>query len=290
MGGMRWVIVGAGGRVGRELVAALAGQPVRTWTRHDTDVTDRDRVMTTLAAIRAQAADPIVLVNAAAVADVDAAHRDPRTADLVNAQAPGWLARGLGADDVLVHLSTDYVFGADSAQTTPYDEEAPTAPLSVYGTTKRDGENAVLAARPDSYVVRTSWIFNGDTPNFVTGFRDRLIDDQEVTAVTDQVSRPTATPDLVAGLLGLVERRPSPGIYHFANSGQGSRYDVARAVAADLGVDPGLVRGITSAQAPPRPAVRPAFSVLGLARWQEAGLPAPRLWLDALHDVLRPAP
>lgn len=299
MGAVRWVIVGAAGRVGRAMVAALDGQPVRTWTRRDADLTARDRVLATLAAIRAESTDPIICVNAAAVADVDGAERDPRTATLVNAQAPGWLAEGLGDADLMVHLSTDYVFGGSGSgsgssdgggrATSPYDEDAPTVPLSVYGTTKRDGENAVLAARPDSYVVRTSWVFDADKPNYVTFFRDRLLAGDSVEALIDQVSRPTATPDLVSGLLALVARRPDPGVYHCANSGQASRYDVACAIAADLGADPALVREIATAQAPPRAAARPAYSVLGLRRWCEAGLPQSGPWREAMHDVLRAA-
>jgi len=297
MGSARWVIVGARGRVGRALVTALEGQPVRIWTRLDADLTDRDRVLATLTAIRAESAAPIICVNAAAVADVDGAERDPQTADLVNAQAPAWLAEGLDHADRLVHLSTDYVFGGGGSgggsvegNAIPYDEEAPTAPLSVYGQTKRDGENAVLAARPDSYVVRTSWVFDADRPNFVTGFRDRLLVGDHVEAVIDQISRPTATSDLVAGLLALVRRRPEPGIYHCANGGQGSRYDVACAVATDLGAAPALVRGIRTDQAPPRAAMRPPYSVLGMRRWREAGLPEPRPWRSALHELLLPAP
>lgn len=291
MDAARWLIVGARGRVGTALLAALHGQPVRTWTREDADLTDRDRVLATLAAIRAESADPIICVNAAAIADVDGAERDPRTADLVNAKAPGWLAEGLGHADCLVQLSTDYVFGGGGGQpSTPYDEDAPTAPLSVYGTTKRDGEKAVLAIRPDSYVVRTSWVFDAAKPSFVTLFRDRLLAGERVDAVTDQVSRPTATTDLVSGLLALVARRPDPGIYHCANGGQASRYDVASAVAAGLGADPALVAAIRTAQAPRRPAARPAYSVLGRRRWREAGLAEPRSWREALHEVLRPAP
>jgi len=292
----RWVIVGAGGRVGAGLLTALDGRPVRPWTRNDADLTDRDSVLATLAAIRAESAGPIICVNAAALADVDGAQLDPGTADLVNAQAPGWLAQGLGPGDLLVHLSTDYVFGGgvfggvpDEVRR-PYDEDAPTAPLSVYGRTKRDGENAVLAVRPDSYVVRTSWVFDPTRPNFATLFRDRILAGDRVEAVTDQVSRPTATADLVAGLVALVDLRPTPGIYHCTNSGQASRYDVACAIAAELGADPALVAGILTAQAPPRAAVRPAYSVLGLRRWVGAGLPEPRSWRPALAEFLRPAP
>lgn len=291
MDNARWLIVGAGGRVGGALLRALDGQSVRSWTRRDADLTDRDRVLGTLAAIRGESADPVICVNAAAVADVDGAEGDPRTAELVNAAAPGWLAEGLGEADLLVHLSTDYVFGGGpTPEVRPYDEDSPTAPLSVYGSSKRDGEQAVLASRPDSYVVRTSWVFDADKANFVTLFRDRLRDRAGIDAVTDQISRPTATADLVTGLLALVARRPNPGIYHYANSGSASRYEVALAVAADLGVDAHLVRGIGSAQAPPRAAARPGYSVLGMRRWGEAGLAEPRSWRTALHDLLGPAP
>jgi len=289
------VIVGARGRVGAALLAALDGQPVRAWTRSDADLTDRDGVLATLAGIRAESADPIVLLNAAAIADVDAAERDPRTADLVNARAPGWLAEGLGRADLLVHLSTDYVFGGGvfgggPVVGTPYAESDPTAPLSVYGRTKRDGENAVLATRPDSYVVRTSWVFDTLKPNFVTLFRDRLQAGEQVEAVTDQVSRPTATSQVVSGLLAIVGRRPDPGIYHCTNSGQASRYEVACAVAAQVGVDPAQVRGIRTADAPRRLAQRPAYSVLGMRRWLAAGLPEPRSWQRALDELLPRAP
>lgn len=289
MGAARWVIIGSRGRVGRALVAALAGETVREWTREDADLTDQTGVRDALAAIRGESDARLVCINAAAVADVDAAERDPATAELVNGLAPGWLAEGLGEDDVLVHLSTDYVFGGDAgtgARSTPYDEDAPTDPLSAYGRTKRAGEQAVLAARPDSYVVRTSWIFDTDKPNFAMLFRDRLLAGEVVEAVTDQVSRPTATADLVDGLIALARRRPEPGIYHFANSGEASRYDVACAVAAEFGVDPDLVRPIRTEQAPPRPAVRPSYSVLGLRRWVQAGLTEPRGWRAALHAVM----
>ncbi|MBA3292841.1 MAG: dTDP-4-dehydrorhamnose reductase [Geodermatophilaceae bacterium] len=290
MGRTRWLIVGAAGRVGRVLIAALEGQPVRTWTRQDADLTDRDRVLATLAAIRDESTDPLICINTAAVADVDGAEKDSRTAVSVNGQAPGWLAEGLSDADLMVHLSTDYVFGGNSGPTAPYDEDAPTAPLSVYGTTKRDGENAVLSARPDSYVVRTSWVFDADKPNYVTLFRDRLLAGDPIEAVTDQVSRPTATTDLVAGLLALCSRRPDSGIYHCANGGQASRYDVASAIGAELGADPCLVRAIRTDQAPRRPAIRPAYSVLGLRRWQEAGLPELRSWRIPLREViLRPS-
>jgi len=94
----------------------------------------------------------------------------------------------------------------------------------------------------------------------------------------------------VSGLLALVTRRPDPGIYHCTNSGQASRYNVACAVAADLGADPALVRAIRTNQAPSRPAARPAYSVLGMRRWLEAGLPEPCSWRHGLRELLLPDP
>lgn len=279
----RIVITGAGGQVGAFLAgeAARRGYQVSALTHHDWDITDP------LAAQRFVARDDLV-VNCAAIANVDAAEADPDRAHAVNVTGPENIAHAcarVGAR--LVHVSTDYVFGGEKRH--PYDVGDATNPLSVYGRTKLAGELAVLAAQPDAVVVRTSWVYTGGAgEDFVAIMRRRAAAGDTVEVADDQIGSPTYVKDLVGALIEAGDGRIREPILHAANLGAVSRYEQARAVFAELGADPERVRPVSSAQSPGR-ARRPAYSALSMATSVHAGLTPLRPWRDALAEALAEA-
>ena len=287
---MRFLVTAAGGQLGADLVRVSGDHEVVALTRAELDVTDPAAVEKAVVDVR-----PDLVLNAAAYTAVDAAETDEATAARVNAEAPANLARVCALHDAgLVHVSTDYVF--DGTADRPYEVDAPTGPTSAYGRTKLAGEQAVRALLPErSWVVRTAWVYGESGGNFVrtmvklAGIKDTL------DVVDDQRGSPTWSRDLAAGLLALASARPAPGIYHCTNAGETTWYGLARAVFAEIGADPDRVRPTTTDRFP-RPAPRPAYSVLSGAAWSGAGLPAPRPWRDALHaafaevgDAFRPS-
>jgi len=232
--------------------------------------------------------DRAVLLNAAAYTAVDAAETDEETAALVNGAAPGWLAQELarhpGGTARLVHVSTDYVF--DGTATEPYPVDAPIAPRSAYGRTKAAGERAVAAAGGVAAVVRTAWVYGRHGQNFVATMARLEGERETVSVVADQVGAPTWSADLAGALVELGARpEPPPPVLHYTNSGQVSWHGFAQAVFEELGADPARVLPITTAQFP-RPAPRPAFSVLDLRAWAAEGLSSPRPWRTALSAAI----
>jgi dTDP-4-dehydrorhamnose reductase len=284
-GPARWLVTGAGGMLGRDVTAVLrgAGHPVTAAARGDLDVTDRSAVAVAVAGHR-------VVVNAAAYTDVDGAEAAPDRAMAVNGTAAGHVAdacRAAGA--CLLHVSTDYVLPGDASE--PYPEDAAPGPVNAYGRSKLAGERAVLSALPErGYVVRTAWLYGEHGRSFV-GTMLRLAGERDTIDVVDDArGQPTWTWALAARLLGLGEAavagRAAPGVYHGTASGDASWYELARAVFALAGHDPGRVRPITSDRFP-RPARRPAYSVLGHGRWAAAGLGPMAHWRDMLAEAMR---
>jgi dTDP-4-dehydrorhamnose reductase len=274
---VRLLVTGAGGQLGADLVRAGDRHDVVGLTRAELDVTDRDAVEKAVLDVR-----PDVVLNASAYTAVDAAETDEAGAAAVNAAAPAHLARACALHGAgLVHVSTDYVFAGDA--TRPYEPGDPTGPTSAYGRTKLAGEQAVRRLLPDrSWIVRTAWVYGAGGGNFVRTIARLEGSRDTVDVVDDQRGSPTWSRDLADGLLALVAAAPGPGIYHCTNAGETTWYGLARAVFEELGADPDRVRPTTTA-AFPRPAPRPAYSVLSPAAWLAAGLPAPRPWREALH-------
>jgi dTDP-4-dehydrorhamnose reductase len=272
------LVTGAGGMLGRDLVAVLVsrGFPVTALTRADLDVCDPD-------AVRDAVAGHDVVVNTAAWTDVDGAETAYEQALAVNGTAPGIVAAAcVGARARMIHLSTDYVFPGDASA--PYPEDAPTDPVNAYGRSKLAGERAVLAA--GGTVVRTAWLYGAHGPNFVAtmlrlaGVRDT------VDVVDDQRGQPTWSSALAERLVELGLRDGAPaGVYHGTASGETTWYGLARAVFAGAGLDPDRVRPTTGDRFP-RPAKRPAYSVLGHDRWAAAGLKPLPDWRDMLAEAL----
>ncbi|WP_280266245.1 dTDP-4-dehydrorhamnose reductase [Nocardia wallacei] len=275
----RLIVTGAGGQLGRALLA-LAPEAVG-FARRDLDIKDAD-------AVRAVLRPGDTVLNCAAYTAVDAAESDPDAAFAGNATGPAVLAAAcaeVGAG--LVHLSTDYVF--DGTADRPYEPGDPTGPTSVYGRSKLAGERAVLRFAPSAHIVRTAWVYTGDHGDFVATMRRLERERDTVSVVDDQIGSPTFAPDLAAALLDLVARRAAgaavPPILHATNAGRASWFDLARAVFAGVGADPGRVRPCTSAEFP-SPVRRPAYSVLSDRAWIDAGLTPLRDWRDALGDAL----
>ncbi|WP_169619141.1 dTDP-4-dehydrorhamnose reductase [Mycolicibacterium peregrinum] len=274
----RIVITGAGGMVGRVLAdqGRREGRDVLALTSADCDITNSDTV-------RGFVEPGDVVINCAAYTQVDAAETDQDRAHAINAVGPGNLATAcarVGAG--LVHISTDYVFGASAQRRTPYEVDDPTGPVNIYGQTKLAGEQAVLSVKPDAYVVRTAWVYRGgDGKDFVATMRRLAAGDGPVDVVADQIGSPTYTGDLVTALLQIADGGVQPGVLHAINTGPASRFDLARATFAAVGADPERVRPVGSDRHP-RPAPRPAYTVLSGHRSAEAGLRALPDWREAL--------
>lgn len=272
---MRWLVTGAGGMLGVDLVAALGGRDLTAMTRADLDVTDP-------AACLAAVTGHDVVVNAAAWTGVDDAETHEPAAFAVNAVGASHLARACAvAGARMLQVSTDYVFGGDG--TAPYDEDAPTAPRSAYGRTKLAGEWAVRSALPyRSWVVRTAWLYGAHGPNFVATMRRLEGERETVSVVDDQTGQPTWTAELADQIIALVDAEAPAGTYHGTSSGSTTWFGFARLVFELAGADPDRVRPTTTDEFP-RPAPRPAWSVLGHDRWAAAGLGPMRPWDEGLR-------
>jgi dTDP-4-dehydrorhamnose reductase len=282
-----WFLTGARGQLGTDLqllLAARSDDTVLALGRDELDLTHEDavrsRVRSWLESAEHDGRRP-VLVNAAAYTAVDAAEDDEATAQVVNGDAPGWMAREMSGRGRLLHVSTDYVF--DGTATEPYPIDAPVAPRSAYGRTKAAGERAVAAAGGDATTVRTAWVYGRHGANFVRTMVRFESERETLSVVDDQTGSPTWSADLAAGLVALGDRpEPGPPVLHFTNSGAVTWCGLARAVFEELGADPARVLPTTT-EAFPRPAPRPAFSVLDLSAWEAVGLALPRPWREALH-------
>jgi dTDP-4-dehydrorhamnose reductase len=285
----RWLVTGAGGMLGRDLVSVLAAARDAEMTamgRAELDITQES-------AVRAAVLGRDIVVNAAAWTDVDAAETAEGAATAVNGHAVANLARACADHGaVLLHVSTDYVFAGDAAA--PYPEDAPTSPVNAYGRSKLVGEEAVRGLLPDSgYVVRTSWLYGEHGRNFVTTVLRLAADRDTLDVVDDQLGQPTWSYALAQRLVELgraaLNGTAAAGVYHGSAAGQTTWFGLARAVFAAAGLDPARVRPTTSERFP-RPAKRPSYSVLGHERWATAGLSPMAPWDDALATALtRPA-
>jgi dTDP-4-dehydrorhamnose reductase len=279
---MRLLVTGGGGQLATDLarVAAAAGDDVAAPGRDQLDVGNRDSVLAAITSWR-----PDVVVNAAAWTAVDACESDPDRADLTNGLAVRWLAEG--ADRVgahLVQISTDYVF--DGTLDRPYHEADVTGPRSAYGRSKLLGEHEALALGARASVVRTSWVCGVHGANMVKTILRLAGEPGTLRFVDDQVGHPTFTHDLAAALRRIAIDRVS-GVVHATNHGAVSWFEFARAVLSAAGHDPSRVEPVATADLhPPRPAPRPANSVLDNRVLRAVGHPSLRDFREPLAEVV----
>ena len=264
---MRLFVTGAGGMLGRAVVEAATrlGHDVHAASRAELDVTDAAAVRAAVLAARAEA-----VVNCAAYTDVDGAEGDWGNAEAVNCTGAGNVAAAAAkAGASIVHVSTDYVF--DGSKREPWLESDATGPLGVYGETKLGGEHAVAEATTKHAIVRTAWLFGAGGRNFVDTMLSLGARRDEVSVVTDQVGCPTWTGHLAGALVELAERPDETGIHHIAGAGSCSWNELALELFERAGIDC-RVRPASTDQFP-RPARRPAYSVLGTERARPLVLP-----------------
>jgi dTDP-4-dehydrorhamnose reductase len=280
----RWVVSGAGGMLGHDLCRVLSADQsieLRAFDRKSFDITDPARAEALIAG-----AD--IVVNTAAWTDVDGAETAEAEATHVNGTGVAVVAAACARFGArLIQLSTDYVFPGDAKA--PIAEQAPTKPVNAYGRGKLAGELAVAEALPQTgFVVRTAWLYGRHGRNFVVTIL-RLAETRErLSVVDDQLGQPTWTGCLAEQLHRLgraaLAGQAAPGIYHGTASGSASWYDLAVAAFEAAGLDSGRIDPVGSV-AFPRPAARPAYSVLGHEGWSRAGIAPQPHWRDQLRQA-----
>lgn len=277
-----WLVTGARGMLGSDLLEVLAARvpddEVRAVDLPELDITRPDDVATAVEGVD-------VVVNCAAWTDVDGAESREASAFTVNAVGPATLARACAqAGASLAQISTDYVFAGDARE--PYPENAPISARSAYGRTKAAGEWAVLAYLPDrSWILRTAWLYGWNGRNFVDTILRLAGERDTVDVVADQQGQPTWTVDLANRIVDVVAQRVPAGVYHATSSGHTTWHGLATAAVALTGGDPDAIQPTTT-DAFPRPAPRPAWSVLGHDRWAAVGVTPIRSWEAALQAAL----
>lgn len=258
---MRIAIIGAGGQLGRAIVAVLGREhDVVAWTRADVDVVDAEAVATAVNAIR-----PDAIVNASAWTDVDGCETDPARATAIHVEGARAVSHAATrAQALLVHVSTDFVF--DGTLGRPYTEDDAPNPLQVYGRTKLEAEAVVQASRGRSCVMRTSWLYDLDAPQgFVAAILTAAKRGEPLPVVADQVGSPTTTTEAARAIGDLIEHRME-GVVHRAGGDALSRAAFARRILETAGLDPALVVDVQSGDVPARAAVRPANTSLATVR------------------------
>lgn len=274
---MRLGITGHRGQVGTELQRLCREKGIDV-IRLEFDITDEDAVRRHIANSR-----PDAVVNCAAWTAVDLCESDTARANLVNGRAVGWLAEACrSAGSHLVHISTDYVF--DGTKDGAYVETDIPNPQSAYGKSKLMGEAEAL--KFPFAVARTSWVCGEFGSNMLKTIMRLASERESISFVDDQIGNPTFTSDLAASLIRLAEDRRE-GLFHVTNWGALSWYEFAREVVGMAGKDPDMVRPIKTRElSPPRPAPRPANSVLDDRAWRHAGYPPMRDFREPLAEAI----
>jgi dTDP-4-dehydrorhamnose reductase len=272
-------VTGAAGMVGHDLRDALTarGEDFVALSKAGFDISDARIVDTTVREVQ-----PDVIVNCAAYTKVDAAEENEHLASAINGAAVEFLAEAANAvGALLVQISTDFVF--DGASTAPYETADQTAPLSAYGRSKLLGEHA--ASHANRFVIlRTAWLFGRHGPNFVEAIRNQIRKGTNpLRVVNDQRGRPTYTPHLADAIIRIVESGAT-GVVHYADAPECTWFDFAKEIVAQSGaaVD---VKPVTTDEFP-RPARRPAYSVLSTERYEQLTGAKPASWRDGLREYL----
>jgi dTDP-4-dehydrorhamnose reductase len=283
---MKIVIVGAGGRLGSALMRHYEKEfEVRGFTHAEIDLADLDELEELLRPISFD-----VLINCAAMTNVDLCEEQRDKAFDINATAPELMAHLCDQKSArFIHFSTDYVF--DGRKRSPYEEDDPAEPISVYGESKREGEESVLFVNEQNLVIRVSWVFGPDRPSFVDNMIKRAKEQDEVAAVADKFSTPTYTADIASALPQFFSKDVG-GILHLANGGECSWLEYAQFALETCAIEgvplkttrvsPLKLSEMASFVAP-----RPVYTVLSTARFAEITGRTPRPWRDAVSEYIR---
>jgi dTDP-4-dehydrorhamnose reductase len=272
------VVVGAGGGLGRVLMARLPRSFETVGLTHrELDISRRNDVVARITEHK-----PDVIFNAAGFTDVDACESDRWQAYLVNRDGAKHLSQAAAdAGALLVVPSSDLIF--DGAKTTPYREEDSPNPLSIFGDTKLGAELAAMSQAPRHLIVRTGWMFGPGGRSYLTELLEKRETEEVIFGFDDQRCQPTYQLDFVDAVVELVKQNQT-GVWHVASAGEASHYEFAKVVFETLGLDPGVVKPLRRG-AGARSALRPRFSVLDCAKLQAAGLRM-RPWIEALREHL----
>ena len=279
---MNILVTGCNGQLGNEMQLLEKMNPQYTYFNTDVqelDITDQGAIERF---VDENAIDGIV--NCAAYTAVDKAEDNQALCRLLNAVAPGYLASAIGnRGGWMIQVSTDYVF--DGTNHTPYREDEPTCPNSVYGETKLEGEKAVQQACGNSMIIRTAWLYSTFGNNFVKTMMRLGKEKPELGVIFDQIGTPTYARDLAVAIFAAINQGVKPGIYHFSNEGVISWYDFTKAIHRIAGITDCKVRPLHTAEYP-TPANRPHYSVLDKTKIKQAyGLDIP-YWEESLAECI----
>lgn len=279
---MKVLVTGANGQLGMCLRRLLPPEETVFTDIEELDITDLDAIRAMVAAREIEA-----IVNCAAYTNVDAAEDNPELAEKLNAGAVANLALAMKErDGLLVHISTDYVFGAEPYNT-PCREDQQGTPTGVYGLTKLHGEQAILRSGVRHVILRTAWLYSEFGKNFVKTMLRLTAEKPSLQVVFDQVGTPTYAGDLAAAIVRILEKSgEARGIFHYSNEGVCSWYDFARMIAEYAGHTACDIRPCHSDEFPSK-VHRPAYSVLDKTKVKATfGLEIP-YWTDSLKTCIK---
>ncbi|MGR6337100.1 dTDP-4-dehydrorhamnose reductase [Priestia megaterium] len=274
------LITGANGQLGKELVELFTetGFEVYGFGRDKMDITNQEQVQEVISTLK-----PNIILHSAAHTQVDLAESEPEQAFSINAYGTrnvAVAAEAVGAK--LVYVSTDYVF--DGTNDEPYNEFSPTSPLGVYGKSKLAGEQFVRDLHSKFFIVRTSWVYGKYGANFVKTMLKLGGERKELSVVSDQIGCPTYTLDLANAILELVNSEKY-GIYHISNSGSCSWYELAKEIFKEAKMEIKVIPCTTAEF--PRPAARPAYSVLEHMSIELNQFSSIRSWREGLSAFIK---
>ena len=279
---MKILITGCNGQLGNEMQLLEKENPQHTY--FNTDVAELD--ITNQAAIEAYVEEHQIdgIVNCAAYTAVDKAEENESLCQLLNAEAPAYLAHAMGKrGGWMIQISTDYVF--DGTKHTPYVEDDETCPNSVYGKTKLVGELNVQKLCERSMIIRTAWLYSTFGNNFVKTMIRLGNEKPELGVIFDQIGTPTYARDLAVCIMTAINQGVKPGIYHFSNEGVISWYDFTKAIHRIAGITSCHVRPLHTAEYP-TPAARPHYSVLDKTKVKQTyGIEVP-YWEESLRECI----
>jgi len=276
---MKWLITGANGQLGETLTSILRANSVEveSLARKSLDISNVNDLDTVLKTIR-----PNILVNCAAWTDVDGAETNMDAAMSANATGAQNLAKATNSLGIrLIHISTDFVFGADKKEI--YSEEDSHSPVNFYGISKAQGENLVALENPEAVILRASWLYGPYGKNFPKAIIRKLItDESSFDVVSDQIGQPTSCISVTNSIVSIARSAEVRGIVHGSSTGSVSRFGFAQSIAQAIGSSPDRIRSVTS-ESLNLPAKRPDSSVLSHERLGTFNLPQPTSWESDLE-------